>query len=114
MSTVTVPHSIKDFPANSRLQLPALLAKVLSLKCHLRERLVHAYKSDDRDELEALGGRSGDSRMSRLRVDVESLHRLHRFVLLFLFCSFRTRLMFSAIGQTGFLCTNHLDLRFLI
>ncbi|KAJ1649819.1 hypothetical protein IWQ61_009210 [Dispira simplex] len=35
----------QQYPHNIRLQLPARLAQVLSLKCHLRERLVHAYRS---------------------------------------------------------------------
>ncbi|KAL8279114.1 hypothetical protein RQP46_008572 [Phenoliferia psychrophenolica] len=48
MSTTAVPHSIADFPANKRLVLPCLLAKVLALKCHLRERLASAYKANDR------------------------------------------------------------------
>lgn len=84
MTTIAVPHSVDDFPANKRLQLPYLLARVLSLKCHLRERLVHAYKTGDRSELEALGGEGEGSRMSRLRALVKQLHRLHRCVLLLL------------------------------
>ncbi|KAJ1923854.1 hypothetical protein IWQ60_005607 [Tieghemiomyces parasiticus] len=32
-------------PLNLRLQLPARLAQVLALKCHLRERLVYAYRN---------------------------------------------------------------------
>ncbi|KAJ1964874.1 hypothetical protein IWQ62_002807 [Dispira parvispora] len=34
----------QQYPHNIRLQLPARLAQVLSLKCHLRERLVNAYR----------------------------------------------------------------------
>ncbi|BGP17787.1 hypothetical protein JCM10213v2_005829 [Rhodosporidiobolus nylandii] len=78
MSSVSAPHSIESHPANKRLRLPYLLANVLSLKCHLRERLVLAYKAGDREELEALGGESEQSRMSRLRKLVKELHKLHR------------------------------------
>ncbi|GAA6049094.1 hypothetical protein JCM3770_003883 [Rhodotorula araucariae] len=78
MTRVSLPHSINDFPLNTRLRLPFLLASVLSLKCHLRERLVGAYRSGDREELEALSGRGTLSRMSRLRALVKELHALHR------------------------------------
>ena len=78
MTTIAVPHSIEDYPANKRLQLPYLLARILSLKCHLRDRLAHAYKTDDRPELEALGGKDASSRVSRLRALVKELHVLHR------------------------------------
>lgn len=78
MTTISVPHSIDDFPANARLRLPLLLARVLSLKCHLRERLAHAYKNDDRDELAALAAPAAGSRMSRLRQLVKELHETHR------------------------------------
>ncbi|GAA6062888.1 hypothetical protein JCM10212_002110 [Sporobolomyces blumeae] len=78
MTSISLPHSVDDYPANKRLQLPYLLASVLSLKCHLRERLVNAYKTDDRVELEALGGKTANSRMNRLRGLVKQLHNLHR------------------------------------
>ncbi|GAA6032157.1 hypothetical protein JCM8097_007101 [Rhodosporidiobolus ruineniae] len=78
MTTVSLPHSIDDFPANRRLRLPFLLASVLSLKCHLRERLANAYKAGDREELEALGGKAPQSRMSRLRALTKELHKVHR------------------------------------
>jgi len=78
MTSISLPHSIDDYPANRRLQLPYLLASILSLKCHLRERLVNAYKANDRDELEALGGSAENSRMNRLRSLVKRLHSLHR------------------------------------
>lgn len=78
MTSISLPHSIDDYPANKRLQLPYLLASILSLKCHLRERLVNAYKSNDRAELEALGGKAENSRMNRLRSLVKRLHSLHR------------------------------------
>ncbi|GAA6003694.1 hypothetical protein JCM10207_003550 [Rhodosporidiobolus poonsookiae] len=78
MTTVSLPHSITDCPANVRLRLPFLLASVLSLKCHLRERLVAAYRAGDREELEALAGRKEESRMSRLRALLKELHKVHR------------------------------------
>ncbi|GAA5905950.1 beta-N-acetylhexosaminidase [Sporobolomyces salmoneus] len=78
MTSISLPHSVDDYPANKRLQLPYLLASILSLKCHLRERLVNAYKADDRVELEALGGKAANTRMNRLRSLVKQLHSLHR------------------------------------
>lgn len=80
MSRVSMPHSLDDVPMNHQLRLPYLLASVLSLKCHLRQRLVAAYKSNDREELEALGGAGPLSRMSRLRALVKKLHAQHRCV----------------------------------
>ncbi|KAM0748766.1 glycoside hydrolase [Meredithblackwellia eburnea MCA 4105] len=77
-SPSAIPHSITDFPLNSRLKLPLLLARILELKCHLRERLVGAYKSGDRAELEALAGKADGSRMNRLRRLVGELHDTHR------------------------------------
>ena len=78
MTTISVPHSIDDFPANARLRLPLLLARVLALKCHLRERLTNAYKQADAAELVALAGPDPDSRLSRLRGLVKELHETHR------------------------------------
>lgn len=78
MTTIAVPHSVEDYPSNRRLRLPYLIARILSLKCHLRDRLVYAYKTQDRAELEALGGKESTSRVSRLRALVKELHDLHR------------------------------------
>ncbi|SCV70502.1 BQ2448_1896 [Microbotryum intermedium] len=78
MTTIAVPHSVDDFPANKRLQLPYLLARILSLKCHLRERLVHAYRHADHVEFTALAGPAKESRLSRLRGLVKQLKRVHR------------------------------------
>lgn len=78
MNKLSAPHSVSDFPANKRLLLPCLLAKILSLKCHLRERLAQAYASNDFEELVALAGPSSTSRMSRLRKLVAEMHSLHR------------------------------------
>ncbi|SCZ87601.1 BZ3500_MvSof-1268-A1-R1_Chr2-2g05067 [Microbotryum saponariae] len=78
MTTIAVPHSVDDFPANKRLQLPYLLARILSLKCHLRERLVHAYRHADHVEFTALAGPAKESRLSRLRALVKELKKVHR------------------------------------
>lgn len=58
--------------------LPKLLAKVLELKCHLRDRLVQAYEKMDLEELVALAGPLSESRLSRLKVLVEMLWKYHR------------------------------------
>ncbi|KAI9613040.1 hypothetical protein H4Q26_010312 [Puccinia striiformis f. sp. tritici PST-130] len=63
---------------NERLMLPNLIAKVLGLKCHLRDRLVHAYRHNDREELVALAGPSPLSRLSRLRVLCDQTWKYHR------------------------------------
>ncbi|KAH9451540.1 hypothetical protein Pst134EA_025490 [Puccinia striiformis f. sp. tritici] len=67
-----------DHPMNERLMLPNLIAKVLGLKCHLRDRLVHAYRHNDREELVALAGPSPLSRLSRLRVLCDQTWKYHR------------------------------------
>lgn len=72
------PQSLIDLPLNSRLMLPKLLAKVLELKCHLRDRLVQAYEKMDLEELVALAGPLSESRLSRLKVLVEMLWKYHR------------------------------------
>lgn len=61
-------------PLNARLELPARLATVLSLKCHLRQRLVEAYRNRDYQRLYDLA----QGRLTRLREEVEQLWRYHR------------------------------------
>ncbi|KAJ2850403.1 hypothetical protein GGI22_005390 [Coemansia erecta] len=39
------------YPLNRLLRMPGLLARVLSLKCHLREKLVRPYRAGDRAAL---------------------------------------------------------------
>ncbi|WAR62233.1 hypothetical protein PtB15_14B328 [Puccinia triticina] len=67
-----------EHPLNSRLMLPNLIAKVLGLKCHLRDRLVHAYRQNDREELVALAGPGPLSRLSRLRALCDQTWKYHR------------------------------------
>ncbi|KAJ1679951.1 hypothetical protein EV182_000981 [Spiromyces aspiralis] len=43
--------SFTRYPLNRLLRLPGLLARVLALKCHLREDLVNAYRTGDRAKL---------------------------------------------------------------
>ncbi|PLW54142.1 hypothetical protein PCANC_06453 [Puccinia coronata f. sp. avenae] len=66
------------YPLNDRLKLPQLISRVLSLKCHLRERLVHAYKHKHTEELVALAGPGPLSRLSRLRNLLDLTWRYHR------------------------------------
>lgn len=68
----------KDLPLNQRLKLPKLIAEVLSLKCHLRDRLVQAYGRLDYEELMALGGYHEKSRLSRLIELVRVMWIYHR------------------------------------
>ncbi|PIA13595.1 glycoside hydrolase [Coemansia reversa NRRL 1564] len=49
LQTTTVSHP--RYPLNRLLRMPGLLARVLSLKCNLRERLVQPYKAGDRAAL---------------------------------------------------------------
>lgn len=78
MNKLAAPHSVSDFPLNKRLVLPGLLARILSLKCHLRERLAQAYATGDTEELVALAGPDPSSRLYRLRQLVSEMHDLHR------------------------------------
>merc|ERR1712072_1454501 len=66
------------YPFNSRLQLPCYLAQVLALKCHLRDWLFQAYRLQDKEQLNKLGGPSPDTRLGMLRSAVESLWKYHR------------------------------------
>lgn len=65
---------VYDKPLNCRLELPARLARVLSLKCHLRERLQDAYRKGRHDEIQTLA----EGRLQRLRQEVDDLWRYHR------------------------------------
>ena len=66
------------YPFNKRLHLPQLLSQVLSLKCHLRDWLSHAYKAHDLEQLELLDGPGPNSRLGQLRTAVDHLWRYHR------------------------------------
>ncbi|KAI8138280.1 glycoside hydrolase superfamily [Fennellomyces sp. T-0311] len=61
-------------PMNHRLELPARVAMVLSLKCHLRQRMVEAYRNRDYEGLYDLA----QGRLTRLREEVDRLWRCHR------------------------------------
>ncbi|ORX91071.1 glycoside hydrolase [Basidiobolus meristosporus CBS 931.73] len=63
-------------PLNTRLQLPYLIANVLMLKCHLRERMIEAYRSGQRDVLYELV----TTRLGKLREEVDRLWRYHRSI----------------------------------
>ncbi|EGG08336.1 family 20 glycoside hydrolase [Melampsora larici-populina 98AG31] len=67
-----------EYPLNQRLKLPKLIAEVLSLKCHLRDRLVQAYGRLDVEELMALAGYDSMSRLSRLIGLVKVMWIYHR------------------------------------
>ncbi|KAI8373055.1 glycoside hydrolase superfamily [Radiomyces spectabilis] len=61
-------------PLNERLEFPARIATVLSLKCHLRQRLVEAYRKREYMQLYELA----QGRLTRLREEVEGLWKCHR------------------------------------
>ncbi|CAO3685673.1 unnamed protein product [Umbelopsis vinacea] len=63
-----------DKPLNCRLELPARVARVLSLKCHLRERLQNAYRKGRHDEIQTLA----EGRLEQIRQEVDALWRYHR------------------------------------
>jgi hypothetical protein len=63
-----------DKPFNCRLELPARVARVLSLKCHLRERLQNAYRNGYHEDMVALV----DGRVEQLAQEVEALWKYHR------------------------------------
>jgi hypothetical protein len=64
------PH----YPLNKRLELPARVALVLSLKCHLRERCAAAYRSQDHGQLYDLA----TGRLTQLMEAVDDLWQYHR------------------------------------
>ncbi|KAI7862235.1 hypothetical protein BDF14DRAFT_1858446 [Spinellus fusiger] len=61
-------------PLNTRLELPARIARVLSLKCHLRQRLAEAYRQQHYEQLYDLA----QGRLVRLQEEVDHLWRYHR------------------------------------
>lgn len=61
-------------PLNERLELPRCIAKVLSLKAHLRKHCVEAYKKKDYKELLYLA----HNRLTFLIEAVDTLWRCHR------------------------------------
>ncbi|RUS26794.1 family 20 glycoside hydrolase [Jimgerdemannia flammicorona] len=65
---------VHENPLNSRLELVARLASVLSLKCHLRERLVDAYRSGQKGVLFEIA----QGRLTTLRQELDELWRYHR------------------------------------
>ncbi|CAO3613155.1 unnamed protein product [Cunninghamella blakesleeana] len=62
------------YPLNARLELPARIAKILSLKCHLRQKCATAYKSKDYMGLFDLTL----NRLLPLRKEVDELWKYHR------------------------------------
>ncbi|ORX53993.1 glycoside hydrolase [Hesseltinella vesiculosa] len=64
----------KDAPENGRLELPARVARVLSLKCHLRDRCALAYKQDDLATLSDLV----HHRLTALQQETDALWQCHR------------------------------------
>jgi hypothetical protein len=64
-----------DHPSlNARLELPQRLARVLSLKSHLRKYVVAAYKKRDYDALSELA----HGQLTVLRQEVDGLWQYHR------------------------------------
>ncbi|KAI9023835.1 glycoside hydrolase superfamily [Phycomyces nitens] len=61
-------------PLNLRLEFPARIATVLSLKCHLRQRLADAYRKQQYEQLYDLA----QGRLTRLREEVDHLWKYHR------------------------------------
>lgn len=77
------PRSILDHPLNARLRFPALIARALSMKARLRERLSLAYREKDWDQMELLAGKGSgvdetESLLGDLRVTIRQLHDYHR------------------------------------
>jgi hypothetical protein len=70
-------------PLNARLKFPALIASVLSLKCHLREELQAAYKTGDKQALYDLAR----TKLQKLCTETDALWRYHRNLFSFFFNS---------------------------
>ncbi|KDN49945.1 glycoside hydrolase family 20 protein [Tilletiaria anomala UBC 951] len=73
-----LPTSIVDYPFNSRLRFPYLLAKALALKAGLRAKLHEAYTSQNWSELNRLAGPAETSQLSQLKETIEKLWKYHR------------------------------------
>ncbi|KAI9193734.1 family 20 glycoside hydrolase [Polychytrium aggregatum] len=73
-SLKSASQNVQRYPLNSRLHYPYLLATVLALKSHLRQRLVVAYRTQNRDELIYLT----TDPLQKLRDRLELLWRYHR------------------------------------
>ncbi|CEP14685.1 hypothetical protein [Parasitella parasitica] len=61
-------------PFNDRLEFPRRIAKVLSLKSHLRKHCVEAYKKKDYEQLLTIA----HVRLKQLREEVDGLWKCHR------------------------------------
>lgn len=76
------PRSLNDHPFNARLRFPMLVARALSMKARLRERLSLAYAKNDWEQMELLAGRGNgpddQSMLGDLRTTMKSLHSYHR------------------------------------
>ena len=74
----TLAKSLSDAAASKtddrRLRFPTCIAKVLSLKCELRNTLVSAYKAGDSSTMKSIV----DGRLAELRIAVDELWRCHR------------------------------------
>lgn len=73
-STMQFADPPLHYPLNIRLELPARVALVLSLKCHLRERCAAAYRSQDHGQLYDLA----TGRLTQLMEAVDDLWQYHR------------------------------------
>lgn len=63
-----------DTPQNQRLEFPAQIAKVLSLKCDIRKNLVKAYKAKDKELLDKLL----EEELAPLLNETRLLWKIHR------------------------------------
>jgi len=70
----TLQHAAEAGGLNSRIQFPALIARALSLKTHLRRDLQVAYLAGDTARLQAIA----DEQLPALRAAVDDLWRCHR------------------------------------
>ncbi|KAJ1967128.1 hypothetical protein H4R35_006801 [Dimargaris xerosporica] len=70
-----------QYPLNLRLQLPARLAQVLALKCHLRERLTQAYRLGNLFQLYQLT----TERVENLIRHTRMLWQYHRALWMFMY-----------------------------
>lgn len=73
-SGMSIDYETNHIIENKRLEFPALIAKVLSRKSHLRDKLAFAYNQGNHDALLDLTV----NRLKPLRQDIENLWILHR------------------------------------
>ncbi|KAJ3034010.1 hypothetical protein HDV00_005587 [Rhizophlyctis rosea] len=71
-------ENLETYPFNERLRFPALLARALSLKSNIRDRLARAHALEDQDDRIARLHELATGQLHELRRAIDDLWRYHR------------------------------------